>query len=79
MMHGFFTIIREFPLFEHGFIKTGKNNEVIFYRDDIPLYRDYKPQQPRTTFGTDIDLQHRPRQKSQDRRKSDWLAKFLLL
>ena len=79
MTHGFFTIMGEFPLFEHGFIKTGNNNEVIFHGDDIPLYRDYKPQQPRTTFGTDIDLQHRLRRKSQDRRKSDRLAKSLPL
>ena len=43
MTHGFFTIMGEFLLFEHGFIKTGNNSEVIFYGDDILLYRDYKP------------------------------------
>ena len=76
-----------FHLFEHVSIETNNNNEVILQEDDIPLHpvaaRDlYTTSSSRNTIRTNIDFSSftMPTQAEiEDKGKSDWLAKSLVL
>ena len=87
--HGFFVIMGGFHLFEHGSIETSNNDKAILHDNDIPLrplaacdlyddYNDYTHQSIRA----DIDFTSftvPTEEEINDRGKSDWLAKSLVL
>ena len=85
--HGFFIIMGGFHLFEHGAVETSNNDEAIFHGDDIPLrplaacdlYIDILY---RSSIRKDIDFTSfmvLTEEEINDRGKSDWLAKSLVL
>ena len=84
--HGFFIIMGGFHLFEHHPIKTSNNDKFKLHDDDIPLrplaahdlYGDYTYQ----SIEADIDFTSftvPTEEEINDRGKSDWLAKSLVL
>ena len=91
--HGFFVIMGGFHLFERGSIETSNNDEAILHDHDIPLrplaahdlYRDNMPQiirDMRRSIRADIDFTSftvPTKEEIEDKGKSDWLAKFLVL
>ena len=82
-----------FHLFERGSIETSNNDEAILHDHDIPLrplaahdlYRDNMPQiirDMRRSIRADIDFTSftvPTKEEIEDKGKSDWLAKFLVL
>ena len=79
-----------FHLFEHVSIETSNNDQVILQEDDIPLHplaardlhREYTISSSRNTIRTNIDFSSfiMPTQAEiEDKGKSDWLAKSLVL
>ena len=89
--HGFFVIMGGFHLFQHGPVGTS-NNEAILHGDDIPLrplaacdlYDDgHRPiWDRRESIRVDIDFTSftvPTREEIEDKGKSDWLAKSLVL
>ena len=86
-MHRFFIIMGGFHLFEHVSIEANNNDEVILQEDDIPLYpltaHDlYRDPSSRSTIKMNIDFSSftmLTKAEIEDRGKSDWLAKSLVL
>ena len=84
--HGFFVIMGGFHLFEHGPVETSNNDEAILHDHDIPL----RPLAARDLYGDNTDQSIRAdvdftsftvptEEEIEDRGKSDWLAKSLVL
>ena len=84
--HGFFIIMGGFHLFEHHPIQTSNNNKFRLHDDDIPLCplaaRDLYGDHTYQSIEADIDFTSftvPTEEEINDRGKSDWLAKSLVL
>ena len=73
--HGFFIIMGGFHLFERSFKETGNDDRCISYEDDKPLHplREGDLSLHSESFTMPIEAE------IEDRGKSDWLAKSLVL
>ena len=84
--HGFFIIMGGFHLFEHHPIQTSNNDKFKLHDDDIPLRplaaRDLYGDHTYESIEADIDFTSftvPTEEEINDRGKSDWLAKSLVL
>ena len=84
--HGFFIVMGGFHLFEHHPIQTSNNDEFKLHDDDIPLRplaaRDLYGNSTYRSIKADIDFTSftvPTEEEINDRGKSDWLAKSLVL